>query len=322
MRAFSRELCLCLLLLAVNGCMPKTTQPAATAAPSGPIAGFAWDRSANMPAIAFDEGPSLAGYWWRFMQEGRALEIGKRPQELPLLAIATAGGGGTFAWDSVTEGYRLAIEGTPEKGFGRFYGLTAGNRQPEPYAAIAIAQPDPGEVLYGLLGKPVPAATAGIQLYNGGYLASRRADSEAVLSGKAQARLEGDARPQRLSLLVTAPAEMPDLFGRRVGTIQLVATYDPASLSFRADGREIEAVGPGAKKRAKVQRFSLLAQAMNGGDSLAGLFRLLDSSGEAVYVGAFSLQTTGRSGPLTSKTVCTAERGRGDCDHLRAFPEG
>ncbi len=301
--------------------MPKGGKPAAPA-PSGPIAGFAWDRNADMPAVGYDEGPSLAGYWWRFMKEGRQLEIGKRPVEQPVLTIATAGGTGTFSWDPVTESYRLATQGTPGLGLTHFYGLTAGNRQQEPYAAIGFAKQGGEEALYGLLGKPVPAATAGIQLYNGGYLSSRREGQEPAFSGNAQARLEGGARPQRLSLLLTAPAAMPGLFGRRVGTIQLVADYDPASLSFRADGREIDAVGPGAKERASVQRFSLLAQVMNGGNSLAGLFRLVDAAGVPVFVGAFSLQTTGRSAPLSSQLRCDAEDSETVCDLFSLNPKG
>ncbi len=295
--------CIAVLVLAVAaGCMkPRGGGQRSAPDNSGPIQGIAWDRKATMPALSYDEGLSLNAYWARFVEAGPQLEIGRAPGEQPQITMKMGGTADSFSWDSTIEAYRLTESGALGGGYSVFNGLTPGNQRKEPYGLLAFADADGGEALYGMLGKAEPATANGIEHFNGGYLMSRRKGDNAVpiFAGKAQARLDGDNRPQRLALLLTVPPELPRLFGSRIGAIQLVARYDAASLSFRAERQEVAAVGP--QGRLRILTFSLIGQMMNRGQSLAGLFRLYDANGEALVIGAFTLQTTARPGPQTSQ---------------------
>lgn len=297
------RLILVLLVLAICvGCM-KRGGAGGSRPPdnSGPIQGIPWDSKATMPALTYDEGFSGSAYWARFVEKQQRLEIGRAAATTPTVTVPLDRQPDSFAWDSVTESYRLVFSGAHGSDYSVFNGLTPGNQRKEPYGLIALADTEGTNALYGLLGKAEPAPTSGVAHFNGGYLLSRRqGDSPVpVFTGKAQVRLDGGARPQSIALLLTVPPELPRLFGRRVGAIQLIASYDPASLSFRGERREVTIVGNGG--RLRVLTFSLVGQVFNRGRSLAGLFRLYDGSGAALVVGGFSVQNTARAGPQTSQ---------------------
>ncbi len=297
------RLVLLLLVLAVaGGCMKRGGGGGArTVDNSGPIQGIPWDSKASMPALTYDEALSSNTYWARFVQKGQRLEIGRAAAAQPEVTLELNGKADSFAWDAITESYRLVYSGPLGQDYSVFNGLTPGNQRKEPYGLVALSDAEGRNALYGLLGKAEPAPNAGIEHFNGGYLLSRRKGDSPVpiFNGKAQARLDGGGRPQRVAVLLTVPPELPRLFGRRIGAIQLVATYDPASLSFRADRREVTAVGP--QGRLRVLTFSLVGQVFNRGQSLAGLFRLYDEGGAPLVVGGFTLQNTARPGPQTSQ---------------------
>ncbi|MEO1192345.1 MAG: hypothetical protein AAFY02_11345 [Pseudomonadota bacterium] len=271
--------------------------------PQGPIAGVPLDQMAPLASLSYEEGPSLGGYWWRFSASGQHLDIGRRPGQTPAIMVELSGPTVSFDQDLETEGFRLETEGDFGEGFTRFYGLTPGNQPQEPYGLIALTNEGGTDALYGLMGEGELAPTAGAEHFIGGSLLSRRQGSNALptFAAKAQARLEGDRRPQRIALLLTVPRELPRLFGRRVGAIQLHADFDPVDLTFRAQDAQVVGVGAGATNRLRLTRFSLVGKVLNDGDSLAGLYRLSNDAGEAIVVGAFTLQSTDRSGPLTSQ---------------------
>lgn len=296
------RLILVLLVLAVAaGCMKRGGGGSRAVDNSGPIQGIPWDSKASMPALTFDESFSTNAYWARFVEAGPRLEIGRAATPQPSVTLKMNANADSFAWDAVTESYRLVYSGPLGEGYSVFNGLTPGNQRKEPYGLMAVTNADGTNALFGLLGKAEPAPSSAVQHFNGGYLMSRRRGDSPVpiFSGKAQARLDGGIRPQRVAVLLTVPPELPRLFGRRIGAIQLVATYDPASLSFRAERREVTAVGP--QGRLRVITFSLVGQMLNRGQSFAGLFRLYDGSGEALVVGGFTLQNTARPGTQTSQ---------------------
>ncbi|GAB5468108.1 MAG: hypothetical protein Kilf2KO_11380 [Rhodospirillales bacterium] len=294
-------LLICALL--ASGCQKRSFAPAEESGPRGPIAGAPLGQSQPLITIGYDEGPSLAGYWWRFSAEGKHLDVGKRPASEPSIMLDLNGTNSSFDWDPVTESYKLQKQADLGEGYSRFFGLTPGNRSQEPYGLMAFTDEGGEAALYGLLGEKNPAPSDGVEHFSGGTLLSRREGSSPVptVAAKAQARLEGARRPQRLALLITVPTDLPRLFGRRVGAIQLLADYDPATLTFRAADRAVEGVGAGATGRLRLSRFSLVAQVMNDGDSLAGLYRLSKGDGSPIVVGAFTLQSTDRGGVLTSQ---------------------
>ena len=293
-----------LLLLcaaAPAACVRPPGGTGAAAVPDGPIAGIAWDARTPLPAVTYDSGPDVGGRWWRLVKSSQSLEVGSGSAAAPSLTVAMNGSGAKFAWDGDAEAFRLEKQGALGQGFTRFFGLTPGNRRQEPYAIAAFTDESGEEALYGLLGRGELATLSGVQHFNGGYLLSRRDGDRpgAAFAGKAQLRLDGSARPPGLALLLTAPAELPRLFGRGVGAIQLTAPYDSASRSFRAEG-EIDGVGAGADGRLRLGRYALFVQIMNRGGSAVGLFRLTDRQGAPLAVGAFGLQSTVSGGPQTS----------------------
>ncbi len=293
--------CLILVaLVAAAGCM-KPRGGAQPADNSGPIQDIPWNAMTPLPALTFDEGPSPTGFWARFVEQGPRLEVGRAGQRQPTVTLQMNSTADSFLRDGVTESYRLSHTGPLGEGYSVFNGLTPGNRQREPYALVAFTNADGTNALYGLLGEADPAPAAGVQHFNGGAVLSRRqGDNEVpVFTAQAQARVDAENGPQRLALLLTVPPELPRLFGQRVGAVQIVAGYDPATQSFSADRREVSAVGTGG--RLRVPTFSLFGQVMNGGRSLAGLFRLYGSDGEPLVVGAFTLQTTTRPEPQVSR---------------------
>ncbi len=293
---------LVLLLLALAaGCMKMHRGGAQSAADDSPIQGVRWDSQTPMAGVTYDEGPGPAGFWARFVKSGQRLEVGKAGQVQPLATLQMNSQADSFAYDNMTEAYRLSYNGALGRAYSVFTGLTPGNSPREPYGVFAFTNAGGTEALYGLLGRAEPAPTSGVQQFNGGSILSRRKGDNAVplFSAKAQARIDAASGQPELALLLTVPGDLPRLFGRRVGAIQLEAGYDPATYSFRADRGEVMTVAPGG--RLRVGSFSLLAQVMNRGGSMAGLFRLFDTDGQPLVIGAFTLQNTARDAPQISK---------------------
>jgi len=302
MRPITAALLLLCLALTLLGCVQRNFSARDRAPAGSPIAGIDWDQRTPMPAVGYAEGPTAAGYWWRIRQTGRRLEIGRAGQTAPQVTADLNGGGARFMWDPVTESYRLEKSGPFQGGLDRLTALTPGNRRQEPYGIVAVTDATGEEALYGLLGKPSAAQVSSAPYFQGGYLLSRRRGDtpQASFSGKAQVRLDGSAVAGGLSLLLTAPPELPRLFGSRVGAIQLTSRFNPSEAAFATQG-SVDAVGAGADARLRTARYALFGRVLNDGRSVAGLFRLLDDDGEAIAVGAFTTQSTERAAPQTSR---------------------